>query len=127
MVTALSPFESALEEIVRQRRELDAAEAAWLANVADYSASGAWAADGFLSASAALQDHCRMTRPAAAAAVRLAVKLQQLPEMAATFAAGEVSREHVQVVARAYTRERAAEMDAAYGDVRDAGPQRHCR
>jgi hypothetical protein len=111
VATALEPFESALEEIVRQRRELDAAEAAWLANVADYSTSGAWAADGFLSASAALQHHCHLTRPAAAATVRLAVKVPRLSEMAAAFAAGEISRAHVQVVARAYTRERACELD----------------
>ena len=30
VVAALEPFESALDEIVRERRELDAAEAAWL-------------------------------------------------------------------------------------------------
>ena len=37
MATAIAPFESALEEIVRERKDLDAAEAAWLAKVADYN------------------------------------------------------------------------------------------
>jgi Domain of unknown function (DUF222) len=115
MAAVLAPFESALDEIVRERREVDAAEAAWLAKVADYTVSGAWAADGFLSASAALQQLCHMTRPAAAATVRLAVKIAKLPEMAAAFGAGEVSRAHVHVVARAYTRERAAELDQHMG------------
>jgi uncharacterized protein DUF222 len=111
MHPARVPFESALEEIVRERRELDAGEATWLAHVAEYAVSGGWAADSYLGAAAAIADHCHMTRAAAAAAVRLAVKLLQLPELAATFAAGDTSRSHVEVVARAYTRDRAAELD----------------
>jgi hypothetical protein len=92
VVAALEPFESALDEIVRERRELDAAEAAWLSKVGEYARSGAWAADGFLSASAALQHHCRMRRPVAGATVRWAVKLAQIPATAAAFAAGDISR-----------------------------------
>jgi hypothetical protein len=111
VATAIAPFESALEEIVRERKDLDAAEAAWLAKVAEYSVSGGWAADTYMSAAAAIGDHCHMTRPAANAAVRLGVKLRQLPELAAAFAAGDTSRAHVEVVARAYTRGRAAEFD----------------
>ncbi len=111
MATAIAPFESALEEIVRERRQVDAAEAAWLAKVADYAVSGGWAADNYLSAAAAIGDHCHLTRAAATAAVRLAVKLLQLPELTAAFAAGDTSRAHVEVVARAYTRDRAAEFD----------------
>jgi hypothetical protein len=111
VATAIQPFESALEEIVRERKEVDAAEAAWLAKVADYSVSGGWASDNYLSAAAAIGDHCHMTRTAATAAVRLAVKLLQLPELAAAFAVGDTSRAHVEVVARAYTRARAGEFD----------------
>ena len=40
VATALAPFESELEEIVRERKEIDAAEAAWLAKVAEYAVSG---------------------------------------------------------------------------------------
>ena len=94
-------------------KQLDAAEAAWLAKVADYAVSGGWAADNYLSAAAAIGDHCHLTRTAASAAVRLAVKLLQLPELAAAFAAGDTSRAHVEVVARAYTRPRAAELRPA--------------
>ncbi len=111
VATAIAPFESALEEIVRERKALDAGEAAWLANVAEYSVSGGWAADNYLSAAAAIEDHCHLTRPAALAAVRLGVKLMRLPELAAAFAAGDTSRAHVEIVARAYTRPRAAEFD----------------
>ena len=49
VATALAPFESALEEIVRERKDLDAGEAAWLAKVADYAVSGGWAADKYLA------------------------------------------------------------------------------
>ena len=73
-------------------KQLDAAEAAWLAKVADYAVSGGWAADNYLSAAAAIGDHCHLTRTAATAAVRLAVKLLQLPDLAAAFAAGDTSR-----------------------------------
>src|SRR6185369_4107535 len=79
VAVALEPFETALDEIVRERRELDATEAAWLAKVCEYAVSGGWAADGFLSASAALQHHCHMSRPTAAATVRLAVKTARMP------------------------------------------------
>ena len=92
VVAALEPFESALDEIVRERRELDAAEAAWLGKVGEYARSGGWAADGFLSASAALQHHCRLRRPVAGATVRLAVKLAQVPATAAAFATGYRNR-----------------------------------
>ena len=61
VATAIAPFESALEEIVRERKQVDAAEAAWLAKVADYAVSGGWAADNYLSA-AAIGDHCHLTR-----------------------------------------------------------------
>lgn len=111
MATAIAPFESALEEIVRERQDIDATEAAWLEKVAAYAVSGGWAADNYLSAAAAIGDHCHMARTAANATVRLAVKLLQLPELAAAFAAGETSRAHVEVVARAYTRARAGDFD----------------
>ena len=111
VAVAIAPFESALEEIVRERKEIDATEAAWLSKVADYAVSGGWAADNSLSAAAAIGDHCHLTRTAAATAVRVATKLLQLPELAAAFAAGATSRAHVEVVARAYTRARAGEFD----------------
>jgi hypothetical protein len=111
VATALAPFDSELEEIVRERKELDAAEAAWLAKVAEYAVSGGWAADNYLSAGAAIGDHCHLDRANANGTVRLAVKLLQLPELASAFAAGDTSRAHVEVVARAYTRSRAAELD----------------
>jgi len=51
-----------------------------------------------------------MTRPVAAATVRLAVKLARIPATAEAFAAGDISRAHVHRLAGAYTRERAGEL-----------------
>ena len=111
----LEPFESALDEIVRERRALDAAEAAWLAKVAEYTRSGVWQTDGYVNAAAALRDRCRMTAKSASAAVHLARKLGRLPALAAAFGAGQISREHATAVTRAYTRDREVELDGMDG------------
>ena len=104
-----------LECIVRGRRELDAIEAQWLCMVGEYTRSGAWQADGFLSAAAAIQQRCRMDAGAARAAVNLAKALHRLPATEKAFDAGEISRAHAAVIANAYTEERAerlAEIEA---------------
>jgi hypothetical protein len=46
-------FGDAMREIMRDRRALDAAEAAWLSKVASYDRSGEWRVDGFGSAASA--------------------------------------------------------------------------
>jgi hypothetical protein len=99
-----------LSTLVKQRQELDAAEAAWLSDVADYDRSGDWRAEGFLSAAAALRSACRMDRGVARAHVDLARKLDDLPVVAAAFADGEISGRHASAVANVYTPERAAEI-----------------
>ena len=49
---------------MRGRRELDAIESQWLFMVGEYTRSGDWQADGFVSAAAAisrlLQEVCRL-------------------------------------------------------------------
>src|SRR5450432_3772390 len=64
-------------------------------------------AAGFMSTASALQSKTRCTPGTAHGAVRLARKLDQLPETAAAFAAGEITREHAAVIASPYTPERA--------------------
>src|SRR6185295_7140601 len=49
---------------------------------------------------------CRMAPAAAAAAVKLARKLQHLPETANAFEKGEISRQHAEMIAGPCTRER---------------------
>ncbi|HET9728024.1 MAG TPA: DUF222 domain-containing protein [Acidimicrobiia bacterium] len=100
--------EQGLAEIARERRELDRAEALWLHKVLAYDRSGAWADAGYVNAAAALRDACQLAPGAASATVTLARKLPEMPTIAAAFGRGEVSRKHVEVLARAWTPERAA-------------------
>src|SRR4051794_40171333 len=111
MVAAVSPFESRLEEIVRRRREIDAAEAEWLALIGEYHRSGEWHSDGHGSAAAAVRAACRMTGSEARTTVRLAKRLQELPLTAVAFGEGSISREHVVVIARAFTAKRTEELE----------------
>jgi hypothetical protein len=111
MVAAVSPFESRLEEIVRRRREIDAFEAEWFFLVGEYDRSGEWQADGHASAAAAVRAGCRMSSGEARSMVRLAKRLRHLPETAAAFADGNISRAHVVAIARSYTSERAEALE----------------
>jgi hypothetical protein len=97
------PSETPLEALARRRRELDAAEAEWVAMVSEYDRSGQWYDEGHHSAAGALRAACRMTGRAARSHVLLARKLQHFPELAAAYEAGEIRREHVEVVTRACT------------------------
>src|SRR5437868_1641737 len=97
-----------LDLLVKKRRELDAAEAAWLSDVAEYDRSGDCTIDKFQSAAVALRHACNIDSGVAHGYVSLARKLEKLPVVAAAFAEGEISQRHAQVVADAYT---AARMD----------------
>jgi hypothetical protein len=99
-----------LETLSQRRRELDALEAAWLHDVAAYDRSEDWRADGYLNPASALRHACRMNPGVARGHVELARTLGDLPEVAAAFGRGEISRAHVQVIANAHTPERAAEI-----------------
>jgi hypothetical protein len=110
----------ALEDIAERRRELDALEAEWLALVAAYDRSGEWYESGFLTTAAAIGHACRMDRGHAASSVALSRKLRALPEVNEAFAAGEISRTHVQVIADAYTPERLDALAPLEGKLVDA-------
>ena len=100
-----------LVKLAARRRELDAAEAGWLAMVREYDRSEQWRADGFLSCAAALRHACKMTHGGAASHVKLAAKLEQLPAVAGAFGEGTLSRQHAHAIADAYTAERADALD----------------
>ena len=88
--------------------------------VGEYDRSGAWQADGFLSAAAAIQQRCNMNADAARRAVHLAKRLEQLPATQNAFDAGDISRAHATVMANAYTDTRAeqlAEIESGLVDV----------
>jgi hypothetical protein len=99
-----------LELLAKRRRELDAQEAAWLRDVNAFDRSGDWAVDNFQSAASAIRHACRMTHGVAHANVTLARKLEQLPDVAEAFAAGDISVRHAEVIGRAFTAARAEVM-----------------
>lgn len=109
-----------LDAVVASKRELDAREAAWLRDVGAYDRSEEWRADGYPSCAAALRDRCLMSAGAARAALELARKLSDLPEVAAAFDEGAISRAHARVVADAFTPERADQLAAVERDLVDA-------
>ncbi len=115
-----------LEVLKKKRKEIEALEAEWLAMVREYDRSGAWRADGYLSAAAAVRDACNMNRGTAAGHVSLARKLEQLPDVACAFAQGDISREHAYSIASAYTPERASMLEsiseALVAAARDVNP-----
>ena len=110
---------ASLEVIAKLRKELDAAEAAWLHEVAAYDRSGDWRAEGFMNPASALRHACHMSQGVARAHLELARKLEDLPEVAAAFADGEISARHATAIATSYTPERAAELNEVEGALVD--------
>jgi hypothetical protein len=109
-----------LAELAAEHRELEARRATWLKKLAAYDRSGDWSADGFLNAASALRATSRIDHGVARTHVELARKLENLPQVAAAFARGEISQRHAAVVANACTPERAekiAEVEAELVDV----------
>ena len=98
--------ESALD-VERMWRLADRVEFLRLRAIGEYERSGDWQSNDFLTAPAALRHRCRMSAGHAKRAIDVARKLDALPEVSAAFAAGAVSRAHVEVIADAATPERA--------------------
>ena len=110
-------FESRLEGLVRDRCELDQLEAEWVFRVGEYDRSGAWAADGFANAGVAIARRCRMAPAAAGAVVKLARKLEHLPETANAFEKGEISRQHAEMLTGPCTRARREMLQGVEGEL----------
>jgi hypothetical protein len=111
---------ASITALADRRRELDAAEAAWLNDVGEYDRSGAWSDDGFLSAASALREWCHIDQEMAQRHVRLAHRLQAIPDVADAFGRGDISAQHAAVIANAYTRKRAPELSAVEPQLIDA-------
>jgi hypothetical protein len=101
-----------LAALVELRRELDALEAVWHDELAEYHRSDEWRAEGYASAAAALVAECRMDSGVAHACVNTARKLEQLPLVAEAFRGGEISARHAAVITSAFTPKRAARMSS---------------
>jgi hypothetical protein len=82
-----------------------------------FDESGDWAAEGFVSAAAWLRARTKMSHGAAVQALTLARRLPQLPETAAAFAAGEISRQHASLIADACTPDRMRHISEVEGQL----------
>jgi hypothetical protein len=92
-----------------------------------YERSERWREEGFVTAAAAVRKQCHLTEGAARHALDLARKLEALPVLAGAFAAGEVSRAHAEVLAKAFTPERAAAMTALESQLVDIAKETNAR
>ncbi|MCU1468813.1 MAG: hypothetical protein JWM72_4741 [Actinomycetia bacterium] len=96
------------ESIAAKRKVIDALEADWLQDLAEYARSGDWQTAGYFNVASALRHTARIDQGVAQGYVNLARKLDALPLVAAAFAAGDISLRHAQVIAKATTTKRAA-------------------
>jgi hypothetical protein len=111
------------ESLVKKRRALDALEAEWLADVAEYDRSGAWQTDGYGSAASALRHVCHVDHGTAHRYVSVARKLTRLEAVSEAYAQGEISLRHVDVLANAYTTTRAAALADVEAQLVDVARQ----
>jgi Domain of unknown function (DUF222) len=109
--TALS---ADIVELTRQRERLDAEV---LRRLRRFDAVGGCEVDRALSTQAWLRHQCRVAPGAAAERVRVARRLESLPETRAAFAAGDIGYAHVRVIANTVE-----SSDACEATVADAEP-----
>jgi hypothetical protein len=116
MPDALADVERALEKLVASEQSLDVermhkvkntCDALWARAVEEYDRSEAYRDEGFLTARSAIGTKCRAE---ASSDLALGRKLRNLPHVAEAFGRGEISRQHAQAFANAYTPARAAEL-----------------
>src|SRR5438094_6209280 len=87
---------------------VDPLEAAFAAGVRRFDRSGEYAADGALSVTAWLKWECKLSGGAAAERVAIGTQLERLPKSEEAFARGDLSYQHVAVIARTAENVRAA-------------------
>lgn len=98
--SAVGPHETLGDRYLAKLREINRLEAEALDLLGEFDSSGAWRADGSLSCQAWVRSHGRMTAQAASARVRTARRLRDLPATRQALAAGDISRDHAQVIGR---------------------------
>src|SRR5437899_2850144 len=86
-------------DVERVSRLAEQVEFLRLREIAAFDRSCQWQADGHVSAASALRAKCRTSHGSARRSIELARKLEHLPETAAAFASGEISREHAATIA----------------------------
>lgn len=100
-------------DLIELRCAIDRLEADWHRRLGAFDRRGGWQRDGTLSTGAWLRHHCRLAHSAAHERVQISRQLDELPETAAAFAAGDIGLAHVRLVT-------AATADVDRPTVRDA-------
>ena len=109
-------------DVVRVQRAIERLQCRFLRSVRAAERAGEWQADGFVSTAAWLRAQCNLTPRPARSSVTLARTLESLPLTSEAFAAGEITRTHVEVLARA-ARPELADVEAPLLEVaRNANP-----
>ncbi len=103
-------FVSGIAEIAQDIRDLEAGMSAVLHKIGAYDRAASYTTDGYTNTAVALRVTCRLDHGVAAGHVKLARKLDLLPDVAEAFAAGDISRAHAAVIADAHTPERASQL-----------------
>jgi hypothetical protein len=94
-------------DVVRLREIANRVEALWFRAIVEGERRGDWQAEGYVSAASWVRHRHRLTHGAAIDALACARTLDAMPALSHAFEAGEVSRQHVSVVARCRTAETA--------------------
>jgi Domain of unknown function (DUF222) len=107
-------------DVAALRHEIDRLEFLWLRSVREAERTCEWQAEGFASSAAWLRERCNLSHNEAATAITLARTIEAMPELAAAFEAGTITRRHVLVVSFARTPARDAAfrlLDAAFAEA----------
>jgi len=122
LIEAIDKLEASEErlDVAEMWRAAERIEFLKLRALREYERSEQWRVEGYLSAAAALRAKCNANHGAVAGALQLARKLEDLPETAAAFASGAISRQHASAIADACTTDRMSsfqEIEAGLSDV----------
>jgi hypothetical protein len=88
------------EDLVGMRRQIDQIEAEFMRRLRHFDHTQAYSPSGALSAASWLRWKCRLASSTAADRVRVARRLEDLPQTSQAFAEGEINLQQVAVIAR---------------------------
>jgi hypothetical protein len=110
----------AIDDIARLRKLIDRLEFEFTKQVGHVADTGEYRDAGYLTAASWLRNTCNMSPGVASTTVKLASTLKHMPLLAEAFSAGEISRSHAVVIAKAATPERLAAVLDVEGPLVDA-------
>src|SRR5262245_64134476 len=105
-------------DVIRLTRVIERLEYQRLRAVRELDRSGRYVDDDCLSAAAWLRHRARLSAAQSYGSVRLARALDRLPETAAAFETGDISREHARALAEACTAARRAALGWSHNSLR---------